>query len=78
LRRRHQLVELRREQYTLRDSFAPIVVTDGVKPVVEPVTPPEFDAEIEVLPLGTYNSTETAAALFRSWQDLTPSQTTAE
>lgn len=72
LRKRHQLVELRREQYTLRDSFAPILPTGEGHAVSEPTPPPAIDVEIEVLPLGTYNNTSTAAALFRAWEDLHP------
>lgn len=75
LRKRHQLVELRREQYTLRDSFAPVLVLENNNVLVEPIAPPEFDAEIEVLPLGTYNTSELAAVLFRPWTELTPSTT---
>ena len=75
LRKRHQLVELRREQYTLRDSFAPVLVLENNNVLVEPVAPPEFDAEIEVLPLGTYNTSELAAVLFRPWTELTPGTT---
>jgi hypothetical protein len=44
--------------------------------LVEPLAPPEFDAEIEVLPLGTYNTSELAAVLFRPWTELTPGTTT--
>jgi hypothetical protein len=43
--------------------------------LVEPIAPPEFDAEIEVLPLGTYNASELAAVLFRPWTELIPGTT---
>ena len=72
LRQRHNLVDLRREQYTLRDSFAPTIATGEVHVNAEPIAPPAIDVEIEVLPLGTYNSTSTAALLFRPWEDLHP------
>ena len=78
LRNRHKLVELRREQYTLRDSYAPVLLVGGNRMITEPIAPPQFDAEIEVLPLGTYNNTLTAAALFRPWDELTPFTTTKE
>ena len=61
---RHRLVELRREQYTLRDSFAPVIPTGEETPAAEPVAPPAIDVEIEVLPLGTNNSTDIARLLF--------------
>ena len=72
LRQRHNLVDLRREQYTLRDSFAPTIITNDTHITVEPAPPPSIDVEIEVLPLGTNNGTHTAALLFRDWKDLHP------
>ncbi len=72
LKMRHRLVELRREQYTLRDSFAPVIPTGEATPIAEPIAPPAIDVEIEVLPLGTYNSTDTARLLFQPWQNLHP------
>lgn len=78
LRKRHQLVELRREQYTLRDSFAPVIPTGEGHIVSEPIAPPAIDVEIEVLPLGTNNGTSAAAALFRAWENLHPWAYTTE
>lgn len=72
LKMRHRLVELRREQYTLRDSFAPVIPTGEATPIAEPISPPTIDVEIEVLPLGTYNDTQIAGLLFRPWSDLHP------
>lgn len=72
LKMRHRLVELRREQYTLRDSFAPVIPTGEETPAAEPIAPPAIDVEIEVLPLGTYNHTSIARMLFRPWQELHP------
>lgn len=72
LRKRHQLVELRREQYTLRDSFVAVVPCGDTHTAAEPVMPPTVDVEIEVLPLGTYNNTQIAADLFRPWETLNP------
>lgn len=65
-------MELRREQYTLRDSFAPVIPTGEGISISEPIAPPAIDVEIEVLPLGTYNSTSTARLLFREWSDVHP------
>lgn len=72
LRKRHQLVEMRREQYTLRDSFVTQIMIPDTGCAQEPSPPPSIDAEIEVLPLGTYNSSLVASALFRPWENLHP------
>ena len=78
LKNRHRLVELRREQYTLRDSFLPIIPVGEGHTNPDPIAPPAIDVEIEVLPLGTNNGTSTAAGLFRAWEDLHPWAYTSE
>lgn len=78
LKNRHRLVELRREQYTLRDSFAPVIPTNEGRTNLEIYAPPAIDVEIEVLPLGTYNNTQNAAVLFRAWEDLHPWSVTSD
>lgn len=52
LRARHRLIEMRRQQYALRDAYEPTPPThDNADP--EPVKPDiSFGAEVEVLPLG--------------------------
>ena len=78
LKMRHQLVELRREQYTLRDSFAPTMLSE---PTISPPMPcgdPEFDCEIAVLPLGTKNDAIVRGWIFRKWEDLIPSNYSEE
>lgn len=73
LKQRHQLVELRREQYTLRDSYSEPILLNEIAIITEPVKPPQFDCEIEVLPLGIVNSNSTAATLiFQPWEQLIP------
>ena len=55
LKKRHLLVELRREQFTLRDSYKSQIL----RTTVEAYTPPTtsfFDTEIPVLPLGLCNN----------------------
>lgn len=72
LKMRHQLVDLRREQYSLRDAFAPIVFSQTTPtPVV--CGDPEIDCDIEVLPLGTKNTTPISRLVFREWENLIPS-----
>ena len=73
LKMRHQLVELRREQYTLRDSFAPTRQLESTISPPMPCSDPEFDCEIAVLPLGTKNDTELRGWIFRKWEELIPS-----
>ena len=72
LKKRHELIELRRSQYTLRDFFAPTITQKGIHPVQEEITPPIFDSEIEVLPLGTFNKTQIAQLVFRPFDQCAP------
>lgn len=73
LKMRHQLVDLRRQQYTLRDSFQNTVLTQ-VTPLLSEETNigALIDSDIEILPLGTKNNSELSALLFRDWTDLVP------
>ena len=74
LRQRHQLVDLRREQYTLRDSYSSRIVTqEGStgEPIILPDNP-QIDCDITVLPLGTKNTSTAALLAFQSWDDLIP------
>ena len=71
LKQRHQLVELRREQYTLRDSYRKIMLTQDDDAYVEPPIV-DFDAGIEVLPLGLKYKGTLPGVVFRKWADLNP------
>ena len=71
LNKRHELVEMRREQYTLRDSYRAVILT----PPNDRYNPEEnydFDAGIEVLPLGLKQEEGIAAQVFRTWRELVP------
>lgn len=71
LKQRHQLVEMRREQYTLRDSYREVVFTPKSDYYQE--TPPlDFDAGIEVLPLGLKQKGVLPGVLFQNWENLIP------
>lgn len=77
LKMRHQLVELRREQYSLRDAFqfshqAFVSTSQGLDREVVP----QINVEIEVLPLGTSANNEIGGLLFRDWEQLIPSNYT--
>ena len=71
LKKRHQLVDMRREQYTLRDSYRKIMFSQADNSYTEPSTQ-EFDVEVNVLPLGLAHKGDTAALIFRPWRELDP------
>lgn len=72
LKKRHELVELRRQQYTLRDSYAPVVISSGYKPIEPEIVEADWDAGIEVLPLGIWGKNEAARLLFQDFDQLVP------
>lgn len=72
LKKRHELVELRREQYTLRDTYVHTHVVCGPAMVVDANSYlPQLDADIEVLPLGTCGN-RLGGLVFRPWERLVP------
>ena len=71
LKKRHQLVDMRREQYTLRDAFKKISFSAPTEQFT-PDEPFDFDAGIEVLPLGIKHKSPIAALVFRTWRELVP------
>lgn len=72
LKMRHQLVEMRQEQYTLRDSFKQTLVPGDGTPHITMVEEPDIDAEIEVLPLGVMGRRMRPFQIFVSWDKLIP------
>ena len=77
LKQRHQLVEMRREQYTLRDSYKKIMFTQDDDAYTEPPIV-DFDAGVEVLPLGLYHQDILPGVVFRKWAELNPQNTPEE
>lgn len=72
LKQRHLIVELRREQFTLRDTYIERHVRHTpIEPEIDPIDP-DFDAEIPVFPLGL-KAGPVGALLFRGERDLNPS-----
>jgi len=70
LKYRHELVELRREQYTLRDSISePCVAHSEFKPIEQPQTC-QWDSDVNVLPLGL--KTNNTALVFADKDHLNP------
>lgn len=72
LKQRHLIVELRREQFTLRDTYIEKHMRHTpIEPEIDPVDP-DFDAEIPVFPLGLKTG-PIGALLFKAERDLNPS-----
>ena len=73
LKQRHELIELRRRQYTLRDTYTASGSTPAAAQTFnEPVDEPDYDAGIEVLPLGIWGKYAGADLIFRDWGRLNP------
>ena len=78
LKMRHHLVELRREQYTLRDSFAPVMMCEAQSIPLTPPADPEMDCDIPVFPLGLKGETVMHRYIFRKWEDIIPANYSEE
>ena len=72
LKMRHQLVELRREQYTLRDSYRGTIMSNAADSYVPVEIDIDFEAGIEVLPLGVIASNDMGRLVFKEWPRLNP------
>lgn len=68
---RHQLVEMRREQYTMRDSFQQTLFI-AENTTYAPAPDHDFDAGIPVLPLGANHENTQSLLVFRPWSQLIP------
>lgn len=74
LKQRHHLVELRREQYAIRDSYtAPITMHSHPTALEYEWSDSHIGHEVEVLPLGLRDDSLTASLIFLSWSSLIPS-----
>ena len=71
LKLRHLLVELRREQYTIKDSYSERVLLHSFTPPQEN-SPQIFEADIPILPLGTQNKTKLSTLIFQDFSNLIP------
>lgn len=74
LKQRHWLVEMRREQYTLRDSFRQSLLPCQTEDYQEPVFV-DFEAGVDVLPLGLMGEGILEKVVFRPWCLLNPQNT---
>lgn len=68
---------MRREQYTLRDSYKKIMFTQDDDAYSEPIAA-DFDVDIEVMPLGLKHNDILSGVIFRKWSDLNPENTPKE
>ena len=66
------MVELRTEQYTLRDSFCERILPHGAAHYQENEDPFIFDSDIPVFPLGIYGTQKIQQLIFKSFSDLVP------
>lgn len=78
LKQRHLLVELRREQFTLRDSYKFQIQHEGMPGMPNMGGEPAFDADIPVLPLGIKNQSHIAQLVFKDADHLNPENYTEE
>ena len=76
LKKRHELVEMRREQYTLRDSFSSTLQTSQTPMNEQSPRVSHFAAEIPVYPLGLWDSTSRTSLIFRPFSQLIPANYT--
>ena len=74
---RHELVELRREQYTLRDSYKKTVFSQPSDDFTEPEEI-DFDVNVDVLPLGLHYNEGISLEVFRAWRELDPERISQE
>lgn len=79
LKLRHQLVELRKEQFSLRDSYTFTIRKDPIYNFVQTPITKTFDADILVFPLGfKYEEQKFSGEIFKPLEDLIPSNFTQE
>lgn len=78
LKKRHLLVDLRREQYTLRDSYKPLIIAAGIKHIDPIDRTPKIGSDIEVLPLGLCNPNPVGELIFVCPEELLPGHYTEE
>ena len=78
LKMRHLLVELRRQQFTLKDSYSSYLQRDIIRPIEPEPSFLTFDSDIDIYPLGLYTDQETPSKIFFSEEKLIPSSFSEE
>ena len=64
LKLRHLLVELRREQFTIRDSFSSPILRQTLRPIEPPHGPIVFESDVDVFPIGLFYNKPLQEKLF--------------
>ena len=77
LKQRHQLVEMRREQFTLRDQYKEKVLRHCLPEPEGPILTPQMGADVLVMPLGL-KCAGTLSKIFGKIEDLHPKAFTEE
>lgn len=75
LKCRHLLVELRRQQFTMRDSYCAPLQTRSTQSVESAPTTLDIEVEVQVFPLGTFGGKDVEVDLFKPFLSLVPKQT---
>ena len=70
LKLRHFLVELRREQYTIKDSYSERVLLHNSNPPIQEENDKTFDSDIPIWPLGLNSDNQLSKLLFRKFDVL--------
>lgn len=70
LKMRHLLVELRREQYTIKDSYSERVLLHSTMPQVQENNDDFFDCDIPVFPFGLLGENKLAKLIFQDFDQL--------
>lgn len=72
LKMRHLLVELRREQYTIKDSYSERVLLHSAIIPIQENEDSFFDSDIPVFPFGVMGKNQLSALVFQDFSKLTP------
>lgn len=76
LKMRHQLVELRRQQYSLRDSYATCITVDPIRKTPLLNNKMVMGADFTVLPFGIKHNNHISDKLFSNFDNLNPTNFT--
>lgn len=71
LKKKHELVELRRQQYTLKDSYV-AVATRHTAPTVSELESWDWDVDVAILPLGLRDKSTLGQLIFSKFGELEP------
>ena len=69
LKMRHLLVELRRQQFSIKDSYSDQIVRHTIPTIDLPTINISFDTDVEILPLGVYSDNIISSLIFRDTFD---------